>query len=226
MHAIQIDQQRQLLLASRNQLEQRLESHRSAADEDAGELSNFDNHPGDLATEVYERSMDAVFHVKTVNQLHAVNAALQAIASGTYGLCATCGKPIDPERLRAIPEALHCVEHADLPVASLSNRYDALASPIDGDGDQGSENSWQMVSSWGNSDSPAFAEDPDKFDYNDVDNGFERDDDYVEPLESFLATDITGKHVSVIHNAQYKEYVAHDEGDRHLMIEDDDDEQL
>lgn len=221
MHAIDIDKQRQLLLASRSQLEQRLEGHRSAADEDAGELSNMDNHPGDLGTEVYERSMDAVFHMRTAEQLEAVDAALRAIDNGTYGVCAICGKPIDAERLRAVPETLHCVQHADSPMVSLSNRNDAEASPIDADGDPGSENSWEIISSWGNSDTPALANDPDQFDYNDVDNGFEQDDVYVEPLEGFLATDITGKHVSVIHNAQYKDYVAHDEGDRRLMIEPD-----
>lgn len=41
-------------------------------------------------------------------QLAAVTAALERLDAGTYGLCAVCGRPIDRERLRAVPEAARC----------------------------------------------------------------------------------------------------------------------
>ncbi|MEV5568777.1 TraR/DksA C4-type zinc finger protein [Spirillospora sp. NPDC052269] len=39
----------------------------------------------------------------------AVQAALQRIDEGGYGLCVTCGKPVPPGRLEARPEAARCV---------------------------------------------------------------------------------------------------------------------
>ena len=35
--------------------------------------------------------------------------ALERLASGTYGRCVTCGQPIAPERLEAIPDAETCI---------------------------------------------------------------------------------------------------------------------
>jgi DnaK suppressor protein len=42
--------------------------------------------------------------------LAQVNAALQRLDEGKYGICARCGKPIPPRRLEAIPYATLCVE--------------------------------------------------------------------------------------------------------------------
>jgi RNA polymerase-binding transcription factor len=41
-------------------------------------------------------------------EIGLVYAALDRIDSRTYGFCRTCKKPIDPNRLLALPEALHC----------------------------------------------------------------------------------------------------------------------
>lgn len=40
--------------------------------------------------------------------LSRVEQALRKIESGTYGRCDSCGKPIEPERLEALPEANLC----------------------------------------------------------------------------------------------------------------------
>lgn len=45
-------------------------------------------------------------------QLREVNAALQRITDGTYGLCTTCQSSIDRRRLEALPSATTCVRHA------------------------------------------------------------------------------------------------------------------
>jgi len=42
--------------------------------------------------------------------LEEVEDALQRIADGTYGTCVTCGKPIPPARLAAIPWTRYCLE--------------------------------------------------------------------------------------------------------------------
>lgn len=43
-------------------------------------------------------------------QLKDVNAALEKIKNGEYGICEKCGKEIEEERLLACPEARLCIE--------------------------------------------------------------------------------------------------------------------
>jgi DnaK suppressor protein len=44
-------------------------------------------------------------------KLRDVNAALEKIKNGNYGVCEKCGKEIEIERLKAVPEAKFCMEH-------------------------------------------------------------------------------------------------------------------
>ena len=44
-------------------------------------------------------------------QLVEVNAALERIEKGTYGICEISGEPIEKERLEAIPSARTCMKH-------------------------------------------------------------------------------------------------------------------
>ena len=46
-------------------------------------------------------------------ELAAIDAALQRIADGTYGICVDCGTKIPVARLRALPATPHCVECAE-----------------------------------------------------------------------------------------------------------------
>lgn len=39
-------------------------------------------------------------------------AALKRIENGTYGICSSCGNPIDADRLKALPTALRCIKCA------------------------------------------------------------------------------------------------------------------
>ena len=41
-------------------------------------------------------------------ELAAVRDALRKILEGTYGICERCGKPIEEERLEAIPTCRYC----------------------------------------------------------------------------------------------------------------------
>lgn len=41
--------------------------------------------------------------------LRQIDAALARARAGTYGVCASCAKPIPLPRLRAVPFATHCV---------------------------------------------------------------------------------------------------------------------
>jgi DnaK suppressor protein len=42
-------------------------------------------------------------------QATAIRAALQRMADGSYGRCVTCGEPIAPRRLAALPSATQCI---------------------------------------------------------------------------------------------------------------------
>lgn len=42
-------------------------------------------------------------------RLREIEDAFENLNEGTYGICERCGQPIDPERLRIMPEATLCV---------------------------------------------------------------------------------------------------------------------
>jgi DnaK suppressor protein len=49
-------------------------------------------------------------------ELEDIDAALQRIRDGRYGLCLACGGPIGLQRLRAIPEARYCLACSGRPM--------------------------------------------------------------------------------------------------------------
>lgn len=73
-----------------------------------GELSSFDNHIGDIGTDVYMNDMEnsLISHERYV--LNGINEALDKISNGTYGICTNCNKKIEKERLEIIPETTLC----------------------------------------------------------------------------------------------------------------------
>ena len=61
------------------------------------------------ATEALELEKRLVLEKRIREQLADVEHALQKFDEGTYGLCDSCGQPIDPERLEALPQASWCM---------------------------------------------------------------------------------------------------------------------
>ncbi len=47
---------------------------------------------------------------REVTEVRDIDAAQRRILTGTYGICVTCGEPIDPKRLEAYPTAKRCLE--------------------------------------------------------------------------------------------------------------------
>jgi DnaK suppressor protein len=41
--------------------------------------------------------------------LEQIVCALKRVQEGSFGICTLCGKPINPERLKAMPTAEHCI---------------------------------------------------------------------------------------------------------------------
>jgi RNA polymerase-binding protein DksA len=79
----------------------------------ATELSAYDDHPADLASETFEREKDLAIGESVEHLLHKVISALEKIDRGTYGLCDACGRPIKKARLKALPFATLCLECQD-----------------------------------------------------------------------------------------------------------------
>lgn len=74
----------------------------------SGELSAYDNHPGDFATEEYMQDMQNSLTIHEKGKLSNIENALYKIEQGTYGVCDQCHMPIDEERLDIIPETTLC----------------------------------------------------------------------------------------------------------------------
>ena len=62
------------------------------------------------ATEALELEKRLVLERRVKEQLVGVEHALHKYEEGTYGYCDSCGQPIDPARLEAIPEASLCIK--------------------------------------------------------------------------------------------------------------------
>lgn len=48
------------------------------------------------------------------HQIAEIEAAMQRLENGTYGVCFTCGEPISEGRLRVRPAATQCLDCAEL----------------------------------------------------------------------------------------------------------------
>lgn len=62
------------------------------------------------ATETMELEKRLSLEKQLRSQLAGVGHALSKFDDGTYGLCDGCGKPIDPARLDALPQAALCLK--------------------------------------------------------------------------------------------------------------------
>lgn len=96
-----LDYFRKLLLSQRGQAVEDLRAARATAVEgsdgvtDSGEESELDS----------TRSTALNLASRQSQLIEEIDDALRRIDDGTYGQCAVCGKPIDEERLKAMPSA-------------------------------------------------------------------------------------------------------------------------
>jgi len=61
------------------------------------------------ATESFELEKRLALEKRIRDQLVEVAHALHKFEQGTYGMCDSCGQPIDPARLEALPQATLCL---------------------------------------------------------------------------------------------------------------------
>ncbi|MDW8059958.1 MAG: TraR/DksA C4-type zinc finger protein [Thermomicrobium sp.] len=107
-----LEQMRERLLQRRRELEQQ---RRSVLQELAEEVQSqaeegtVATHPADAASDVAMAEFDQTILRTLEEELHEIQLALDRIEHGTYGLCVDCGRPIERERLEAIPWAARCI---------------------------------------------------------------------------------------------------------------------
>ncbi|MFB3161299.1 YteA family regulatory protein [Bacillus niacini] len=209
------------LLKEKDEIEERLEQNdhygfeRGHYHESMGELSSYDNHPADEGTDLYEREKDIALNQHTDLQLLNINRALEAMENGTYGTCEVCGKEIPFERLEALPNTTYCKEHSPDQVVSHDRPIEeGVLMPPFGKFDMDSkdenvafdaEDSWQIVSQWGTSDTPSDLAFPQEH-YNDVNNEPDENEGYVEDFENFVGNDMYGNNITVYPNPQHERY--------------------
>lgn len=101
------------LLQERDRLQQEIDNLQEGISADTFQERDWDavdQHPADEGSEMFEREKNLAVRATLSRQLDEVNVALGRFDNGTYGICETCGKPIDERRLRAFPAATHDVE--------------------------------------------------------------------------------------------------------------------
>jgi DnaK suppressor protein len=94
---------RELLQAERTRIEAALRSAQTGPATE--ELSDDDDHLGDLATDTYQAELDETRRDELNEQLRALERAEQRLANGTYGRSVVSGDPIPDERLEVEPWA-------------------------------------------------------------------------------------------------------------------------
>ncbi|WP_353096748.1 TraR/DksA C4-type zinc finger protein [Tissierella praeacuta] len=77
------------------------------------ELSNYDNHPADIGTELFMMEQDNGFKNSMKDTLYEIDSSLEDLKDGNYGICKSCKKEINEERLDLIPYLKNCVDCAD-----------------------------------------------------------------------------------------------------------------
>ena len=62
------------------------------------------------ATESMELEKRLALENRLNNLLAEVERAIKKLETGTYGVCDSCGKTIDPARMEALPQAILCLD--------------------------------------------------------------------------------------------------------------------
>ncbi|MEC3882149.1 transcriptional regulator [Halobacillus litoralis] len=181
-----------------------------ASDMASGELSQYDNHPADSGTELYEREKDIALLGHLKEELSDIQYSLKQMDKGTYGICEETGEQIPKERLEAIPTART--------IASASSNQDvSMDRPVEeevlsdleanygrnhDDPEYNEQNAYEQVASF-NQSSMTY----DGSSLMDNEDGV----GYVEEFEPFVSTDMNGytgpDGVSFQRNEHYDKYM-------------------
>ncbi len=86
------------------------ETLKRSSKDDAGDLSGYSQHMADAGTDTFDRDFALSMVSSEQDALTEIEAAIERIFSGKYGVCEMTGQPIDNERLMAVPFTRYSVE--------------------------------------------------------------------------------------------------------------------
>ena len=102
----------QSLLSRKEDIEQQINRRReilqTPLSEMTDELSAYDQHPGDLASETFEREKEVGLLEMLEFEMEKLNDALSHYQNGSYGICEQCGQQIEPARLQRVVNTTLC----------------------------------------------------------------------------------------------------------------------
>jgi DnaK suppressor protein len=103
---------KETLLGQRAELQDQLATEAQAFSSSESEIASeirSDENPAEAGTATFEREKHLSIANNVQDLLEKSNKALEKIEQGSYGICESCGEPIDPDRLAALPHALMCI---------------------------------------------------------------------------------------------------------------------
>jgi RNA polymerase-binding protein DksA len=115
----EIDDFRRSLLQKRKALQDEIDHLQSELSDEnreestGGGLSELPTHPADQGTDMYDRELTMSMIERQQAERAEVDAALQRIEDGTFGICEGTGEPIEKRRLKARPWSRYSLAYAE-----------------------------------------------------------------------------------------------------------------
>lgn len=110
----ELEEFRQILLEKRREALEELEYCKKELEEGlsqaSGDSSTYSFHMADQGTDAQEQEKTFMFASRQGKFVQTVDAALERLEKGRYGICAQCGGQIPVHRLRIVPTAKLCVD--------------------------------------------------------------------------------------------------------------------
>jgi len=85
---------------------------RKTRSESSGDLSSMPIHMADMGSDNFEQEFTLSLMQTDEDTLGVIEAALERIAEGVYGVCTECGTAIKRSRLNALPHTPLCIKCA------------------------------------------------------------------------------------------------------------------
>jgi RNA polymerase-binding protein DksA len=101
------------LLKEKERLQSELKYVNSTMEQSQSEWTGdeqYQNHLADQGTETFMRESDLSLARNIRDIIARIDDSLRRMDEGTYGICRVCGRPIEKERLEAVPYTDLCIE--------------------------------------------------------------------------------------------------------------------
>lgn len=106
---VRLETEREELVTQLSTIEE--DAFSSSQSELSGDVG-LDDESADAGSATFEREKDLSIEQNVRDLLDKIARALKRMDAGTYGICDTCGKPIEKARIKALPYVDLCIKDA------------------------------------------------------------------------------------------------------------------